>query len=134
MYRPVGWRCGFFKNAWFERFTRKQRIADAALIDAVRRAERGQIDADLGGGVIKQRVARAGQGKSGGYRTIILFRLEQRAFFVFGFAKSEQANIEDGEEALFKKMAKELLALSDAQMAVLIGKGRFSEVEDGEEV
>lgn len=71
-----------FKNAWFERFTRKQRIADAALVDAVRRAERGQIDADLGGGVIKQRVARAGQGKSGGYRTIILFRLEQRAFFV----------------------------------------------------
>ncbi|RVL05990.1 type II toxin-antitoxin system RelE/ParE family toxin [Sinorhizobium meliloti] len=123
-----------FKNAWFERFTRKQRIADAALVDAVRRAERGQIDADLGGGVIKQRVARAGQGKSGGYRTVILFRLEQRAFFVFGFAKSEQANIEDGEEALFKKMAKELLALSDAQMAVLIGKGRFSEVEDGEEV
>lgn len=123
-----------FKNAWFERFTRKQRIADAALVDAVRRAERGQIDADFGGGVIKQRVARAGQGKSGGYRTIILFRLEQRAFFVFGFAKSEQANIEDGEEALFKKMAKELLALSDAQMAVLIGKGRFSEVEDGEEV
>lgn len=123
-----------FKNAWFERFTRKQRIADAALVDAVRRAERGQIDADLGGGVIKQRVARAGQGKSGGYRTIILFRLEQRAFFVFGFAKSEQANIEDGEEALFKKMAKELLALSDAHMAVLIGKGRFSEVEDGEEV
>ncbi|PII39335.1 addiction module toxin RelE [Sinorhizobium meliloti CCBAU 01290] len=104
------------------------------MIDAVRRAERGQIVADLGGGVIKQRVARAGQGKSGGYRTIILFRLEQRAFFVFGFAKSEQANIEDGEEALFKKMAKELLALSDAQMAVLIGKGRFSEVEDGEEV
>lgn len=62
-----------FMNAWFERFARKQRITDAALIDAVRRAERGQIDADLGGGVIKQRVARAGQGKSGGYRTIILY-------------------------------------------------------------
>ena len=121
-------------NAWFERFARKQRITDAALIDAVRRAERGQIDADLGGGVIKQRVARAGQGKSGGYRTIILYRQEQRAFFVFGFAKSEQANIDDDEEAQFKKMAKELLALSDAQMAMLIERGRFSEVEDGEEV
>ena len=121
-------------NAWFERFARKQRITDAALIDAVRRAERGQIDADLGGGVIKQRVARAGQGKSGGYRTIILYRQEQRAFFVFGFAKSEQANIDDDDEAQFKKMAKELLALSDAQMAMLIERGRFSEVEDGEEV
>lgn len=123
-----------FQNAWFERFARKQRIAGAALIDAVRRVERGQIDADLGGGVIKQRVARAGQGKSGGYRTIILYRQERRAFFVFGFAKSEQANIDDDEEAQFKQMAKELLALSDEQMAVLVEKGRFSEVEDGEEV
>ena len=123
-----------FRNAWFERFARKQRITDAALIDAVRRAERGQVDADLGGGVIKQRVARTGQGKSGGYRTIILYRQERRAFFVFGFAKSEQANIDDDEEAQFKKMAKELLSLSGAQMAVLVEKGRFSEVEDGEEI
>lgn len=76
-----------FKNAWFERFARKQKIADLALFDAVRRAENGQIDADLGGGVIKQRVSRPGQGKSGGYRTTILYRQKQRAFFVFGFAK-----------------------------------------------
>ncbi len=54
-----------FKNAWFERFARKQRIPDEALLEAVARAERGQIDADLGGGVIKQRVARRGQGRSG---------------------------------------------------------------------
>ncbi len=123
-----------FKNAWFERFARKQRITDVALIEAVRRAERGQIDADLGGGVIKQRVARAGQGKSGGFRTIILYRQERRAFFVFGFAKNEQANIEDVEEVQFKKMAKELLALSNEQMALLIERGRFSEVDDGEEI
>lgn len=123
-----------FRNAWFERYARKQRIADADLIDAVRRAERGQVDADLGGGVIKQRVARTGQGKSGGYRTIILYRQERRAFFVFGFAKSEQANIDDDDEAQFKQMAKKLLALSDEQMAVLVEKGRFSEVEDGEEI
>lgn len=59
---------------------------------------------------------------------------ESRAFLVFGFAKSEQANINDDEEAQFKKMAKELLVLSEEQMAVLIEKGRFSEIEDGEEV
>lgn len=123
-----------FKNAWFERFARKQRITDVALIEAVRRAERGQIDADLSGGVIEQRVARAGQGKSGGFRTIILYRQERRAFFVFGFAKNEQANIEDVEEVQFKKMAKELLALSNEQMALLIERGRFSEVDDGEEI
>lgn len=124
-----------FKNAWFERFARKQRIADAALLEAVRRAEHGQIDADLGGGVVKQRVARPGQGKSGGYRTIILYRQEQRAFFVFGFAKNERDNIDSEQEALFKKMAKDVLALTDRQIAELIERGRFSEVGgDDEEV
>ncbi|WP_046669704.1 type II toxin-antitoxin system RelE/ParE family toxin [Neorhizobium galegae] len=124
----------FFKNAWFERFAHKQKIDDASLRDAVQRAERGLIDADLGGGVIKQRVARKGQGKSGGYRTIILYRQEQRAFFVFGFAKSEQENINGEEESYFKQMAKEILALSDEQIAALVEKGRFSEIGDGEEI
>ena len=122
------------KNAWFQRFARKQRISDAVLRDAVRRANRGRIDADLGGGVIKQRVAREGHGKSGGFRTIILYRREQRAFFVFGFSKSEQANIAGDEEVLFKKMANELFSLSDEQVAALVRNGRLSEVEDGEEV
>jgi hypothetical protein len=107
---------------------------DSALKDALRRAVQGQFDANLGGVVIKQRIARAGQGKSGGYRTIILYRQEQRAFFVFGFAKSEQANIDHEEEALFKKMAKEILALSDEQIAALIENQPFSEVVGGEEV
>lgn len=124
-----------FKNAWFERFARKQRIADAALLEAVQRAERGQIDADLGGGVVKQRVARPGQGKSGGFRTIILYRQDHRAFFVFGFAKNERDNIDSEQEALFKKMAKDVLALTDGQIAELIERGRFSEVGgDDEEV
>lgn len=60
-----------FKNRWFEKFARKQDIGDDVLREAVGRAERGLIDADLGGGVIKQRVAREGEGRSGGYRTII---------------------------------------------------------------
>src|SRR6266436_7057973 len=81
-----------FKSRWFERFARKEGIADAALRDAVSRAEKGQIDADLGGGVIKQRIARPGQGRSKGYRTIILFRHRARAFFVYGFAKNQRAN------------------------------------------
>lgn len=98
-----------FKNAWFDRFARKQKIADAALIDAVQRAEDGQIDADLRGGVVKQRVARSGQGKSGGYRTIIFYRKGQRAFFIYGFAKNERDNIDDDEKSAFKKAAKHVL-------------------------
>jgi hypothetical protein len=65
------------------RFARKSRISDELLVEAIRRAERGLIDADLGGGVIKQRVGREGQGRSGGYRTLIAFRVGDRAFLIY---------------------------------------------------
>ena len=84
-----------FKNRPFARFARKAGLSDAALRAAVRDAERGLVDADLGGGVIKQRIARPGGGKSGGFRTIVLFRAGARAFFVHGFAKNDQASIQD---------------------------------------
>lgn len=119
-----------FKNAWFERFARKQKLEDTALRDAIQRAELGLIDADLGGGVIKQRVARPGQGKSGGYRTIILYRKVHRAFFVYGFAKSQQSNISDEEKAAFKQAAQHILDLSEEHLVEMVRKGQFSEVDD----
>jgi len=99
------------------------------LREAVARAERGQIDADLGGDVIKQRIARAGQGKSKGYRTIILFRRGARAFFAYGFAKSRRANINLDEEEHFKEAAKHVLALTEKQLAELLKRGDFVEVK-----
>ncbi|MGP9655942.1 type II toxin-antitoxin system RelE/ParE family toxin [Halomonas sp. AOP35-4E-18] len=119
-----------FKNAWFERFARKQKLPDAVLREAIQRAEQGLIDADLGGGVIKQRIARPGQGKSGGYRTIVLYREESRAFFMYGFAKSQQDNISDDEKAAFKQAAQYILSLSDEKLVTMIEKGQFSEVKD----
>jgi hypothetical protein len=118
-----------FKNAWFERFARKQKIQDGVLREAIRRAEQGLIDADLGGGVIKQRVARPGQGRSGGYRTLILYRQRHRAFFVYGFAKSQQANVSDEEVAAFKKAAQHVLDMTDEQLCALIQNGQLTEVE-----
>ncbi|MGF6226272.1 hypothetical protein QFZ27_000227 [Inquilinus ginsengisoli] len=104
-------------------------------MDAITRAEKGQIDAELGGGVLKQRIARSGQGKSGGYRSIILYRKGQRAFFVYGFAKNERANIDANEEEAFKKAAKHVLGLSDKLLAMLVERRQFVEIEgDGEEV
>ena len=117
-----------FTSAWFGRFVRKESITVAALWDAVTRAERGQIDADLGGGVIKQRIARLGGGRSKGYRSIILFRQGERAFFVYGFAKSNLGNIRDDEAAQFKKMARHVLALTDVQLQQLIATEKFEEV------
>jgi hypothetical protein len=63
-----------FKIRWFDRFARKEGIDDRDLCQAVARAEQGAVDADLGGGLIKQRVARKGAGKRGGYRTIFAYR------------------------------------------------------------
>jgi hypothetical protein len=86
-----------FKTKWFARFARQELISDASLREAIARAKRGLIDAGLGGGLIKQRVVRQGQGRSGGYRVIIAYLAEGRAVFLLGFAKSERENIsQDG--------------------------------------
>lgn len=119
-----------FKNAWFSRFARKQKISDRSLIEAIERADQGLIDANLGSGVIKQRVAREGRGKSGGYRTIIFYRSGDKAFFMFGFAKSDQSNLEKHEEVQFRKAAAHVLTLSDEQIDKLIENGQFSEVNE----
>ena len=76
-----------FKTKAFSRFAGREGIDDAALCEAVGRARSGSVDADLGGGVIKQRIARKGGGRSGGFRTIILFRRGELAFFVYGFCQ-----------------------------------------------
>ena len=83
-----------FKNI---RFARREAISDRALCDAIARAERGLIDADLGGNVIKQRIPRPHQGRSGGFRSIILFRAAERAVFVYGFVKNDQEQDQRGQ-------------------------------------
>ena len=109
-----------FKIKGFMRFQRKEGIADAALIEAIRLAESGLVDADLGGGLIKQRIARLGQGKRGGYRTLIAFRQKDRAFFVFGFAKNQRSNIGTEELEELKTLAAIYFSLSENQIAELI--------------
>src|SRR3954453_5843689 len=104
------------KTKPFSRFARSNAITDRELCDAVQRASRGLIDADLGGGVIKQRIARKGEGKSGGFRAMILFRAEPRAVFVHGFAKKDFANIDVAELKALKKLAKVVLGYSEGEV------------------
>ena len=94
-----------FKTKWFARYARRAGIKDESLCEAITRAERGLVDADLGGGVIKQRVARTGQGRSGGYRTFIAYRMKDRSVFLYGFAKNERENINDDELATLREIA-----------------------------
>jgi hypothetical protein len=103
------------------------------LREAIERAERGLIDADLGGGLIKQRVARQGQGRSGGCRTIVAYRAKERAVFLFGFAKSERENISTDELLFLRELAKNWLAADAARIRAEIEAGNLQEIEDDEE-
>ena len=122
-----------FKTKSFARFARSERISDASLGEAVRRVERGLIDADLGGGVIKQRVARPGQGKSGGYRVLVGYRAKVRSVFLFGFAKSARENIDDDELASLQEIAKAWLAADWAVMSRAVQAEEVQEVKYEEE-
>jgi len=116
----------------FARFARKARISDADLWNAAQLANEGVIDADLGGGVIKQRIARAGEGKSGGSRTIILFRKNDRAIYVHGFEKKDTANIRQDELVAFRKYAEIYLGYSNAEIAQRVEDGALFKVKEPE--
>ena len=122
-----------FKTKWFARFARNEGIADKSLREAIERAEQGLIDADLGGGLIKQRVARRGQGRSGGYRVIVAYRLKNRAVFLLGFAKNEKENISHNELEFLRELAKNWLVADSAKIQRETDIGNLREIEYGEE-
>jgi hypothetical protein len=119
-----------FTTKVFARFARKERLDDRQLYEAIARAERGLVDANanLGGHLIKQRVARPGGGRSGGYRTVVAYRASQRSVFLYGFAKSERDNIDERELDDLKKLARHYLGYSDAQIATALEQTELREV------
>ena len=117
-----------FKFRGFARFQRKERISDASLRKAIGGVEAGLIDADLGGGLVKQRLARTGQGKSGGYRTVIAIKRGDRAVFLYVFAKNERSNIDADELEEFRQLARGFLGLTAQQIAALITDNELMEV------
>jgi hypothetical protein len=120
-----------FKIRGFARFQRSERIADTALIESIQAAARGLVDADLGGGLIKQRIARPGQGKSGGFRTLIAYRRGERAVFLFGFAKNERANIDDDELEEWRHIGQLYLALDERKIETAIAAQELVEIRHG---
>ncbi|MDR2718547.1 MAG: type II toxin-antitoxin system RelE/ParE family toxin [Treponema sp.] len=117
-----------FKNTWFNRFAKKEGITDDELRETVNQLEKEQADANLGGGVYKVRVARDGEGKSGGYRVIVFFKSKKRTFFVYSFAKSDRGNIDQGELRIFKNRSKDALSMTDEQINDRIRNGTLIEV------
>lgn len=117
-----------YKTRWFTRWARKEGLGDTVLRHAVKEMTEGLFEASLGGNLIKKRVARPGEGKRGGFRTIVATNLRDRWFFVYGFAKNERDNIEEDEEAALKKLADKLLKLQPEALARALDAGELVEV------
>jgi hypothetical protein len=122
-----------FKTKCFNRYARRERIEDCSLCEAINRAEQGIIDADLGGGIVKQRVARQGKGRSGGYRLLIAYHCGDRSVFLYGFAKKECENIENDELITLRELAASWLEASDKSIEHAIKTGVLVEVKYGKE-
>jgi hypothetical protein len=125
-----------FETKAFARFARKAGLADDRLLEAASEVGSGAFDADLGGSVFKQRVVREGGGKSGGFRTIIVFRAGGHSFFVHGFAKSDKANVDARELKALRALAKVLLGLDAPALETALDAGELVVLEaraDGDE-
>jgi hypothetical protein len=117
-----------YKTQWFDRWARKQGIADLKLCAAVMEMVRGLFDADLGGGLVKKRVARPGKGKRSGFRTLVATNKGDRWIFVYGFPKNERSNIDQDEEEALKKLAEYLLSLVPEDMKTAVNVKELVEV------
>ena len=117
-----------YKLKSFARFARAEDIDDGSLAEAVERVARGLIDADLGGGLIKQRVARKGRGRRGGYRVMVAFRAADFAVFLFGFAKSAQANLDDRQLTMLRGFAAAWLTADAKTIRQALEQGELVEV------
>lgn len=117
-----------FKTRYFSRWMRKTELSDRALCSAVAEMVQGLIDADLGGGVMKKRVALAGRGKRGGARTLVATNKGNKWFFIYGFEKNDRANITDDELEALKEIAAQLLARTGKQLDAAVQDGSLQEI------
>jgi hypothetical protein len=129
---PVN-RLSVYKTKAFARFARKARIGDDDLRIAANFANSGLIDADLGGGVIKQRIPRSGEGKSGGSRSIILFRKDDRAVYVYGFEKKDKSNIDRRELEALRELAQVVLGYTNSELDQQVRNGALIHIPEMEE-
>ena len=119
------------KTRTFARWMKREGRNDRDLHVALEEMQKGLVDARLGGGLVKKRIARAGQGKSGGYRVIVATNFGERWVFMFGFAKSERDNIDNDELKLIKRLAATLLSLNEGDLRNAMTAGELQEIKHG---
>jgi hypothetical protein len=118
-----------YKTRWFDRWAHKQGLDDLSLCNAVREMIAGLYEADLGGGLLKKRIARPGKGKSSGFRTLIATNRGNRWMFVYGFPKNERSNIDKNEAEALKKLATELLSFTSEALETAKDDNELMEID-----
>lgn len=123
-----------FKSKHVSKWAKKKHISDTTLWDAAREIAEGKIDADLGKGLVKKRLAMEGQGKRGSYRLIVAYKRPnpERIFFIDYFAKNEKSNLADSELVALQMTARDYLAASDELLNKVIGINLIIEIKNGE--
>jgi hypothetical protein len=117
------------KTKTFARWARKERIDDLQLAEAVTQMRRGLVDVNLGGGLLKKRIARRGAGRSGGYRTLVASDRHERWIFVYGFAKNDRDNVDDDELSDLQRIGQAYLAMSEEVIQRFIAIGELREID-----
>lgn len=118
-----------FKHRSFHQWAKAEGITDQILKNAIDEMGKGLHDGNLGSGLYKKRIAPEGRGKRGSHRTLVAFKKEQSAFFVYGFAKSVRDNIDDREEKIYRQLAKSFLDMNEDAIKKLIEKINLVEVK-----
>lgn len=112
----------------FFKWAKSEGLKDSTLIQAAKEISQGLVDANLGGNLVKKRIARKGQGKRSGFRTIVVFQKEHRTIFIYGFPKNQRDNIDEQEEKVLKKLAQSLLDAPESELKKMIANGNLYEV------
>lgn len=116
------------KTRTFQRWQKKSRVSDVALLVALAEMQAGLIDADLGGGVVKKRIASNGRGKSAGSRTLVATNKGTHWFFIYGFDKNQRSNITPTELEALQSVAGDLLAMKNSEIQAAIADGTLLEI------
>ena len=119
-----------YKTKEFARLARKAGVDDLNLCDAIDRADNGLVDASIGKFLIKQRIGRKNEGRSGGFRTIVFYRQGDRAIFLHLFAKNDRGNLTSTELAAYREFAKHLAMLTIEQIRKLVEQEKWIEIDD----
>jgi len=119
-----------FKTRRFAKWARKEGVSDLALRRLVSELESGLLGVSLGGPLFKKRLPLRSHGKSRGARTILAYKIREKAFFIFGFNKSVSSNISQEELSALKKLAKQLCEYTECELSDALDARDIEEIND----